>query len=145
MSDLTDQLNSNEREGRDIVVNLELSQTIKILKYDLMENVKQLATKAFSSFSNDFDCFLLDDIEFSKLEGLNAFKTFDHHKTNLVTIYPKTGIASEKTIKIQAENDDFECALRKKYNKSLIELYNQSGDLKYKKREIDSFNSKIYP
>ena len=89
MSNLSRLDDSNiDNKTKDIRLILQIVRTVQIDKFSTIQDVKKLARQQFSKFAEEFS-LQIKDYDITTLENMNAFRTLDYYKSNIISVTPK--------------------------------------------------------
>ena len=77
-----------DNKSREIKVLLQISKSISIDRFTTISNLKTVAKQQFKGIAEDFSLFI-KEYDISTLDNMNALRTFEYYKSNILTIHPR--------------------------------------------------------
>ena len=77
-----------DNQTREVKLLLQISKSISIDKFTTISNLKSVVKQQFKGIAEEFSLFI-KEYEISSLDNMNALRTFEYYKSNILTIHPK--------------------------------------------------------
>ena len=77
-----------DNKTKEIRLILQIVKTVTIDKYSTILDIKKLARQQFNKYADEFN-LLIKDYDITSLDNMNAFRTLDYYKSNIISVNPK--------------------------------------------------------
>lgn len=77
-----------DNKSREIQLILQIVKTITIDKFTTIQDIKKQTRQHFNKYMDEFS-LLIKDYDISSLDNMNALRTLEYYKSNIISINPK--------------------------------------------------------
>ena len=85
---LTKDIDEYNKEGmKELNMQFEISQKLKIDKDSKISDLKQIARKCFSKYADNITLFI-HELDITSFENMNTIRTLEYYRTNQIIVRP---------------------------------------------------------
>jgi hypothetical protein len=77
-----------DNKTKEIRLILQIVKSVTVDKYSTILDIKKLARQQFNKYADDFN-LQIKDYDITSLDNMNAFRTLDYYKSNIISVNPK--------------------------------------------------------